>query len=393
MTHPASSANPAVVPVVQYGYRDDDDDESEDESSRGRGFLGGIIHRPQTQRKDSARGLTGFLNESASRFNGGKANIKNDADDGNDSDDSGGSKASVAEKAKQKAKQTLKNLGKGLRFGRKKHENEEESSSSEDEANGGGEKEKEENSSDEEEEMNRSVSSIASQTLKRVTGKVSNVLGLGRRKGEEESDDDDDEKIIAPNNHRRGSEKKSHEPRRGSERQTHESPIAAPFRRARTATDPNASKPHQRGGMFRASTGSSGTPRRTHTSDNLPRRSPPPAPTKSSPRKAKSGSPGRDRYGDKVIPKEAAFAMTREIGSSGFLKTKDDIMEDESDRYQNNALFNPSAQYGKQPTPSVPDWSMNVTEELWEQAMSDVEDDGNKKWKMNVPKKLLKDKI
>jgi hypothetical protein len=378
--------------MVQYGYRDEDDDESEDESSRGHGFLGGIINRPQAQRKGSKGGLTAFLNESASRFGSNGKSNKNNEDE--DSDDSGGSKSSVAEKAKK----TLKNLGKGLRFGRnKKHENEE-SSSSEEESNVNG---KEEESSDEEEDMNRSVSSIASQTLKRVTGKVSNVLGLGRRRGEEESDseEEEEEQIIATHTSRRRSDNfaahQDAQRRRASERETHEIPsAAAPFRRTKTTTEPNAAR--QGGGNFRASTGSTGskgTPRRNHTSDNL-WRSKPPVHATHSPRTAKSGSPLRDRNRDRVIPKEAALALTRDTGSSGFLQTKQEDDMDESDRihHKNSALFNPAAQYGKQPTPSVPDWSMNVTEELWEQAMSDVEGDGNKKkWKMNVPKKLLKD--
>lgn len=353
-----TQGNPAMV--VQYGFRDEDDDDDDSQDGRRQSIFGGVLG--QRQRNGSANMMPGGL-DVISKLGSSFSNTLNlnhdnqyDDDDGDDSDDgSVSSKASVASRASR----ALKGLGGKLGF---KMRNNRDSESDEEESS------EEEESSDEEEDHDddRSVSSRASKTIKKVTGKLSNALRVSGHRNSlgDEEDSEDEADLLSPT-------KKSSRATKGFFRKgwghDHAS-IPLPNAPLRKVKSDSGEKLKNR--IFRRSETAEPQPRQA-------RRRPSDAPpTKRAPRRSKSDGP------QKLAGEDDGHVSD---------------LSDEDDSEHAHAAFNPHAQYTN-PVPASGDaqaWSMNVTEEMWEEVTSDVEDDNSisrkKGWKMNVPKNLLAD--
>lgn len=171
--------------VITYGCRDEDDEyDSEDEQQRGL-FVGMLQHN----RRGSGSGTLSGLMEKL----GASMTFPNASGDSDNSDDDGSvcSKSSVASKASQ----AFKKLGQKMRLGRPSDDSESDSSDSDSDSD-------KEDSDDEEtsdDDMERSISSLAGKAVRKVTGKFSDALRLGRRSGDEDSSDEEEEEDpLAP---------------------------------------------------------------------------------------------------------------------------------------------------------------------------------------------------
>lgn len=385
-------------PIVQYGYRDDDDDEdSEDE--RRPGFFGGVLQR---QRNGSANkmpsGLEVISKLGASLSNSmnfdlggsddsGNLNTSHDGEDDNDrydSDDgSVSSKASVASKASKQ----LKKLGGRLGF---KNRNRRASDS----------ESHEEDSSDEDDDGGMEVDRSVSGRIRKVTGKISNVLKVGGRRSSlsdgEDSDSDDEEDLLNPNTSQRvratnpffRSSNKSRFGRDHVSRPLHDGKVAPSMRRCKTDSEQN----EKSGSFFRRSQTEAPQLKKSH-----PKGPKEPFPTQNTVRRTKSDVRSkRNKEEQRTSAKSQGRHLDEQDGHVSDLS--------QSDSESAHPTFNPQAQYGgnipirsatASNIPGSEAWSMNVTEEMWEELTSDVEDDSSisrkNGWKMNVPKELLTD--
>ena len=369
-------------PVVQYGYRDDDDDDDDDsdDERRRQGFFGGVLQRQRNGSANKRPAGLEVMSKLGASFSNSMNNFEKDDDGGgdeydNDSDDgSVSSKASVASKASQ----TLMKLGGKLGF-KKKNRRASDSESYEDD------------SSDEDGGMDdRSVSA----RIKKVTGKLSNALKVGgRRKSTsdgEESDSEDEEDILSPNTKRASNpffRRSTGNNRFGRDHATRPLHDGSSMRRCKTDSEENA-----KSALFRRAQTAEAQVRKSIT--NIPKEA---LPTHTKVRRSKSDSRAKTTATASISAKSRSKSPQEEDGHVSDLSV--------SDSESGHAVFNPQAQYGNNPVrtsatasskiPGSEAWSMNITEEMWEEITSDVEDDTSisrkKGWKMNVPKQLLVD--
>jgi len=158
--------------VIQYGNRDEDDDseyDSEDDRNN-KGLFGGMLaHKRGSAGNKKGMGLGGLTLSNLGASMSSQLNFGGQS--GDDDDDK-----SVASKAKKAFKQ----LGDSMRFSRPKSDGDEDDSSEEEDSDS------DDDGSGDEMDDDRSVASRTAQAVRKVTGKLTKALRVGRR-----SDDDD----------------------------------------------------------------------------------------------------------------------------------------------------------------------------------------------------------
>lgn len=176
--------------VIQYGQRDEDDEseyDSDDERNR-KGLFGGMMQHAKRNSNGGKKGVhmpgmglaalsqLGASVSSQIGFGGGHQS----GDDLSDDEDN--------KSVSSKAKMALKSFGDSMRFTRTKSDDENDSDSSDEE------EDSDDDDSDSGDEMDddRSVASRTAQAVRKVTGKLTKVLRVGRR-----SDDEDDDSSVS----------------------------------------------------------------------------------------------------------------------------------------------------------------------------------------------------